>query len=154
MNFSFESDRMYTLNASVRRQLVTHLYRELPNEACGALLGNLDNNVLHIDRLQPIRNTAGNPKHAFHLDPSGWISCSFHPHLIGIFHTHPTSSPTPSAEDLMQLQLFGEFIHIYLIASPITKNGEPDALIHAYSVHRNPHSLYYLEPLILTQENV
>ncbi|USB32222.1 M67 family metallopeptidase [Paenibacillus sp. YPG26] len=144
-----QSRQLCVITPETRRLLVTHLYRVFPEEGCGALLGSKTEEGWIIDHFQPIRNTSSNPQHTFKLDPTGWITSSFNPRLLGIFHTHPTSSPEPSPEDLLQLQLFGEMVPLYLIASRTTNDGEPDADIGAYTVHRQPNGLFTLEPLSL-----
>lgn len=142
-----QSRQQCVLTPEVRRSLVTHMYRVFPEEGCGALLGEQTNKGWVIDHFQPIRNTASNPLHMFKLDPTGWITTSFNPRLLGIFHTHPNSSPVPSATDTLQLQLFGDMVQLYLIASRTSIDGEPDADIGAYTVHRQDNGLYTLESL-------
>jgi proteasome lid subunit RPN8/RPN11 len=75
---------------------------EWPNEACG-LLGGAGGQVR---RVYPIENILHSP-HAYQLDPveqvrvmleieaAGW-------ELSGIFHSHPSGPPFPSATDVAQ----------------------------------------------------
>ena len=79
-----------------------HVRAEWPNEACGLLAGEGGN----VQRVYLVENKLHNPR-AYEMDPveqvrvlleieaAGW-------ELSGIFHSHPSGPPFPSATDVAQ----------------------------------------------------
>ncbi|WP_410769664.1 M67 family metallopeptidase [Fontibacillus sp. BL9] len=149
------------LPAQVRTLLEKDFDDRFPMEACGAFFGHLTTETVIAENYLPLSNIAENPRHAFAFDPVEWVRCCYAPDLIGIYHSHPTSLPVPSALDIQQLQHFGSLISVYLIGSRSTTpwdiwNGNkekpsgdiPDGFhVQAYSVVRpnnEPFSLYNL----------
>ncbi len=132
-----------------------------PQEACGALFGSLEQEVVQVNGYAPLSNIAANPLHAFVFDPAEWVRCCYNSDLVGIFHTHPTSPPCPSLSDMEGLQYFGSLLSLYLIGSSIPEGngsvqtkeppGSPDGLyLNAYSVARRSNGSYFLENLIMS----
>lgn len=99
--------------------LERHLFEKHPYEACGILLGYLDqHHVIRLLQYIPIPNTAPNPLHHFELDPGIWVKHVLGTaNMIGLFHSHPNSSPYPSPEDMESLQQYGTLLKAYLIGS-------------------------------------
>lgn len=99
--------------------LEKHLLDKYPYEACGILLGDMDQHqVIRLLQYIPVPNTAPNPLHHFELDPGIWINHVLGtPNLIGLFHSHPNSAPCPSPYDLESLQQYGALLQVYLIGS-------------------------------------
>ncbi|MGM1046934.1 MAG: Mov34/MPN/PAD-1 family protein [Bacillota bacterium] len=122
------------LTAEVFHKISKQTFTCLPEEACGVLLGNLSERHLLMDDYIPIRNTAADPRHQFSLDPVQWTSLLLKKHRIyGLFHSHPSSLPVPSQDDLHQLQSFGGLFHVYFIGSP--QNSQPgNLLLQAYLI--------------------
>ncbi|GAB6926401.1 hypothetical protein JCM10914A_03840 [Paenibacillus sp. JCM 10914] len=109
------------IRSDVMQHLAEHLYACFPYEACGVLIGVLDGQkqVYTVTRIIPIKNTAEDPLHSFALDPKLWTTTLFTERgIIGLFHSHPHSTPAPSGNDLAQLQSFGGLMRIYAIAAP------------------------------------
>ncbi|WP_211747668.1 Mov34/MPN/PAD-1 family protein [Paenibacillus sp. Marseille-Q4541] len=106
------------LSAEIYKQMEVLFNAGFPNEECALLLGTpLINQSFHIHSLVPAKNIASDPLHHFELDPATWVHhLMTSPDLVGLFHTHPSSAPLPSATDLHALQSYGELIQIYLIA--------------------------------------
>lgn len=72
----------------------------LPFEACGILLGSSTRRYIHIQRFVPLRNVSGNPKRHFAINTLDLLPfLQDETNIAGIFHTHPTAPPIPSAED-------------------------------------------------------
>lgn len=125
--------------------------RRSPEEACGLLFGTVEEKKITIVRYLPVTNISKDPRRAFELEPAAWVSSSFNPKLIGIYHSHPTAPPEPSSEDLRQLPLFAGKIVIYLIGSLMQGKKPPgeqgDFLIHAYAVEASKNSNYMLRKI-------
>ena len=94
--------RNLTLTAAQRAQMVTHVQRHAPEEACGLLAGTggrvtqvyVTENLLHSPvayEMDPTQQVAA----MLALEAAGWDLC-------GIFHSHPAGPPVPSATDLAQ----------------------------------------------------
>lgn len=144
------------IDAAVARELTTHTLLQLPQEACGVLLGTATAGGIRIEQFHPIRNVAPDPLHAFTFHPEEWVPfCLKSEKLIGIVHSHPYSLPIPSQDDLTHLHAYGHLLDVYLICSPMTDGTSIS--IQAYRIV--PHSyqsntettLYYgLTPTQLT----
>ncbi|ULO05696.1 M67 family metallopeptidase [Paenibacillus sp. 19GGS1-52] len=107
------------LKPSVQQALGKHLLSCYPHEACGVLLGAAAAGGMLIDTYVPISNVAPDPLHAFVPHPSEWIKALYNvPSPIGLFHSHPHSTPLPSAADLSGLTALGAEFQIYVIGSP------------------------------------
>lgn len=128
------------IDAAVARELTAHTLLQLPQEACGVLLGTATAGGIRIEHFQPIRNVAPDPLHSFTFHPEEWIPfCLKSEKLIGIVHSHPHSLPIPSQDDLTHLHAYGHLLDVYLICSPI-KDGT-SINIQAYRiVHPTYHS--------------
>ncbi|MCG7382750.1 M67 family metallopeptidase [Paenibacillus sp. ACRRY] len=126
----------FFISSSVEQEMSKHMYHSLPQEACGVVLGEAAAGGIRISRFQPIRNVAPNPLHHFSLDEEEWIRCIFNePQLIGIFHSHPQTSPVPSNQDLMALPAYAGLIKVYLIGTPaLTSTSEPQMHLNGYEI--------------------
>ncbi|WP_334073335.1 MULTISPECIES: Mov34/MPN/PAD-1 family protein [Paenibacillus] len=114
------------LPSPVREQIAKDTYARFPHEACGALFGTYAAGLVTIGNYKPLANMADNPHHAFLMEPEEWVKCCFTPGLIGIYHSHPTTLPEPSAADLDELPQFGSLFSLYMIGSPATKKPPSD----------------------------
>lgn len=95
--------------------IVAHAEAELPNECCGLLIGS----ALTIHESVPARNLAASPT-SYLIDPEDHFAAIRAARVsgfsvVGAYHSHPGSPPTPSARDLAEAS-FPEFV--YLIVSP------------------------------------
>jgi proteasome lid subunit RPN8/RPN11 len=78
---------------------------KLPEEACGALFGPVCADTDTITRLAPIANSSTSPETEFVFDAREWIYSLYEAErnrlkLLGIFHSHPGTSGSPSAQDI------------------------------------------------------
>ncbi|MCY3833218.1 MAG: M67 family metallopeptidase [Chloroflexi bacterium] len=92
-----------TIAYSVARQLVDDAARQAPAEACGLLAGT--NN--HIAAAHPLRNIAAAPETQFRADPEEQLQAlkaidAAGRNWLGVYHSHPTSAPIPSPQDIDQ----------------------------------------------------
>jgi [CysO sulfur-carrier protein]-S-L-cysteine hydrolase len=82
------------------QQMLEHIHRHAPLEACGLLAGKAH----RVERVLPIRNQAQSPVR-FVMDPYeqlqafAWIDSSGLD-LLGIFHSHPAGPATASQTDI------------------------------------------------------
>ena len=88
--------------AALRRELVEHAERELPNEACGLVV--VRDGVA--ERYVRGRNAAASP-YRFELEvpPETWFleDDGFE---LAVFHSHPSSAPRPSRTDVENVGLW------------------------------------------------
>jgi proteasome lid subunit RPN8/RPN11 len=80
-----------------------HARRAAPREAVGAVLGTAGRAVEY----SPLRNTSGEPEHAFSVDPLELVQIEGAARdrglqLLGLFHSHPGGRPEPSEVDREQ----------------------------------------------------
>jgi proteasome lid subunit RPN8/RPN11 len=99
---------------AIRRQLEQHAADEAPNEACGLIVFQ-DGRALRYERG---RNRAASPyRFELDVDPEIWFleddGCE-----LAVFHSHPTTSATPSRTDLANVGLWRD--RPYFILSTAT----------------------------------
>lgn len=84
-------------------RLTEYCRSRLPFEACGVLLGTSanDGGGIGVSSFLPMRNAAPDRLRAFAFAPEEWIRVVMGDMpVIGIFHSHPQTLPSPSAADL------------------------------------------------------
>ena len=102
--------RQLTLSREHWQQMLHHVDRHIPLEACGLLAG-IDNRV---EKVIEVRNQAQSPVR-FVMDPYeqlkafDWIE-SNGLDLLGIFHSHPAGPETASATDIAEATY--EVVHV------------------------------------------
>lgn len=127
------------ITAAANEQIKNHFHTSWPSEGCGLLLGTSSiADSVDIHSIIPVKNVAAEPNHHFELEPEVWVHHLLtSPHLIGLYHTHPISAPFPSAEDLQNLQSYGQLMKVYLIAG-INPNAQR-LEVKAYEVVQQDH---------------
>jgi proteasome lid subunit RPN8/RPN11 len=85
------------------RLIAAHVLKEMPNEACGALLG-IQNQVKQI---VPLPNVAASPKTSYRIDDQSLVQTFFKAKqnelaVVGFYHSHPKGDPLPSQTDIQQ----------------------------------------------------
>jgi [CysO sulfur-carrier protein]-S-L-cysteine hydrolase len=105
--------RNLILTPAQRAQMVAHVDRHAPHEACGILAGQGD----RVTQVYLVENVRHSPV-AYEMDPvqqveamialenAGWDLC-------GIFHSHPAGPPVPSATDLAEAY-YPEAVYVIL----------------------------------------
>jgi [CysO sulfur-carrier protein]-S-L-cysteine hydrolase len=99
-----------TLTQDHWQEMLEHVDRHTPLEACGLLAGKND----RVEKVIPIRNQAQSPTR-FVMDPYEqlrafeWIE-SNKLALLGIFHSHPMGPETASATDIAEAAY--EVVHL------------------------------------------
>lgn len=123
------------VRSAVLDAIVAHASRESPRECCGLLVGT-EHEVIHA---VPTANVAAEPLRRYQVSPSDHFAqmkrCrelaspeATAVGVIGVYHSHPRSVPTPSPTDLEEA--FEDFL--YLIAGPVDGSAQLD--IRAYQL--------------------
>jgi proteasome lid subunit RPN8/RPN11 len=108
---------------TVLEALVAHAREEAPTECCGLLVGRAG----RIERAVRARNTLDSPTR-YLIDPADQIAATRSARengeaVVGFYHSHPASSPTPSATDRAEAAYPG---HWYLIVSPGSASADAE----------------------------
>ena len=114
------SNASLTLSPAQLAQMVEHVARHTPEEACGLLAG-INGRVVQV---YPVENELHSPvayqmnavqqvEAMIALEDAGWDLC-------GIFHSHPAGPPVPSRTDLAQSYYPDA---VYLIFAPDGRGG-------------------------------
>jgi proteasome lid subunit RPN8/RPN11 len=96
---------MIKISAKLLKSLTEYCMSQLPNEACGAFFGDLEQDQIIIQYFTPIANIADQPRIQFEFDRAPLLELLY-PSLetqspwIGIFHSHPTTAAYPSDQDI------------------------------------------------------
>jgi proteasome lid subunit RPN8/RPN11 len=117
--------------------IVAHAREALPGECCGLLIGT----PLRIDSAHPARNLESGESR-FLIDPRDHFAAVHAAReskrfVIGVYHSHPKSSPAPSAADRAEASYDD---YVYLIVSLASE--PPDARLY-----RLEDSVFIEEPL-------
>ena len=86
---------------AVARQIANHALAEAPQEACGILAGAGERISLAV----PLNNAADAPETQFRFDPNEQLEAlkaldAAGLDWLGVYHSHPSAPPIPSAEDI------------------------------------------------------
>ena len=102
--------QILTISQNHWQEMLDHVHKHLPLEACGLLAGKNE----QVERVIPIWNQAQSPVR-FVMDPYEqlqafeWID-SNGLELLGIFHSHPTGPETASQTDIVEAAY--EVVHL------------------------------------------
>lgn len=91
-----------------------------PDECCGALIGAIDRTRIEVRAMVPVANATPSTAH-YHIDADDVLRLERQAacagvHVVGFYHSHPTTSAAPSPLDI-ELACPG---YIYLIVQPST----------------------------------
>lgn len=86
--------------------MVQHAQAELPNECCGLLAGVRDGNVLRVMASHALVNEAASP-FEYLSEPRSMFEATkamrrAGHEILAVYHSHPTSAPSPSETDLQR----------------------------------------------------
>jgi len=84
--------------------IVAHARGSLPNEACGLIAGNSDNDIKTIEKVYLLSNPDNSPEH-YSIDPKEQLTAVKDMRALGLaplgnFHSHPSTPARPSDEDI------------------------------------------------------
>lgn len=89
------------LNDSVKQEIIEHLKRELPREACGLVIIFKGK-----QQYRPCRNIA-NGSDNFIIDPNDYEKADRDGEIVAVIHSHPNMSAKPSQADLVSCEASG-----------------------------------------------
>lgn len=120
---------VFEISGDVLEEATGYCRLQLPYEACGFLTGQRVNaSTWEVRTFHPIRNSAKNRLTAFAMDPlelAAFLTSrrSADSEPIGLLHSHPGASATPSAADLQTswLSIPGHWIVSFAAGSPVVK---------------------------------
>ena len=92
--------------------VIAHARRDAPNEVCGWLAGEGN----EVKSVYPVPNAAEDPRTRFRMDPEVQLSTmrevdELGLELTGTYHSHPCTSPFPSARD-RELAAYPKAVHL------------------------------------------
>lgn len=92
--------------ATVLNLVIDHARAELPNECCGFLAGTVTQGVGRVETCLPLVNERASPI-AFRTEARSVLAAframrAAGQELLVIYHSHPTSDPIPSRQDLAE----------------------------------------------------
>ena len=102
--------------------MLAHAREDAPNECCGLLVGSRG----AIERSIRARNRDSSSTR-YLIDPDDHFAAihaarNENRRVIGAYHSHPASAPTPSPSDIAEASGGADFI--YVIVSPVKPEGE------------------------------
>lgn len=103
------------------RLIAQHVRREIPNEACGVLLGDQN----EVKQIVPLLNIAVSPRNSYRIDDRSLVQTFFNAKrtglaVMGFYHSHPKGDPIPSQTDIRQ-STYPELPHLIVGM----RSGEP-----------------------------
>jgi proteasome lid subunit RPN8/RPN11 len=127
--------RMIKVSPKLFNQITAYCAALLPNEACGALLGEVTADSMVIHSMLAVTNIAEQPQKQFVFDPKQLVPLMYrnqteNEQWIGIFHSHPNTDPTPSEYDLHTLWQ----LPTYWIIS-LAQHNQP--IVKAFKIEEN-----------------
>ena len=107
------------LGSTVRAAILQHAREEAPHECCGLLVGRRGN-IESAIRARNLQSSATR----YLIDPADHFAAmrtarSNGQRVIGAYHSHPASAPTPSDSDIAEATGGRDFL--YVIVSPATE---------------------------------
>ena len=86
------------------RAMLAHARAELPAECCGLLAGTIEGGVGRVTIHLPLVNALASPTE-YESDPRSMFAAhkvmrAAGTEVLAVYHSHPTSDPTPSRRDL------------------------------------------------------
>jgi len=93
------------LTRGLHEQMLALAAREAPREACGLLLGEVEEGgIARVAALLPAANVHAEPQRFFEIDPAVLIAATRAarqggPQVLGCYHSHPSGVAAPSATD-------------------------------------------------------
>jgi proteasome lid subunit RPN8/RPN11 len=87
------------------RRLVLAAHEGAPNEICGFILRDWT--------YMPVDNVSPNPGGSYEMDDERqlFLMSTFRGMIIGVYHSHPGGSQSPSRHDVETMLIFPEFRH-------------------------------------------
>jgi proteasome lid subunit RPN8/RPN11 len=94
------------ISKAAQEAILSDIYSRNTIEACGALLGTVDEQGnWHVEEAHPLRNVSNSPVY-FEFAPEDLlaIDLNYPGQMIGVYHSHPTGFPVASDTDKKNMQ--------------------------------------------------
>lgn len=119
------------LHSAARRTIEADVCRRAKIEACGVLLGKIDQDGnWWVEAAHPLKNTYASPVY-FEFDPEELLTVdlSYPGQVVGVYHSHPTGFATASGTDRQNMERVNQQQEIpwvwLIVRGPFTKaSGE------------------------------
>jgi proteasome lid subunit RPN8/RPN11 len=101
-----KTDACISLSADARRMLLLDVYTRRSIEACGVLIGSIDDEGnWHVEGIHPLPNIADSPSY-FEFAPEDLLAAdlAYPGQIIGVYHSHPTGFAKPSQTDRQNMK--------------------------------------------------
>ncbi len=95
-----------TISASAHKTLLLDIYKRQRIEACGLLLGSIDDSGnWHVEEIYPLRNIFDSPVY-FEFAPEDLLAAdlAYPDRIIGVYHSHPTGLAVASHTDRQNMK--------------------------------------------------
>ena len=116
------------LPEAVAREMARAAEEGYPREACGALLGSVEDDLRRVEAHHPVANRWADRDDRYIVDPATLRRLMEDeerggPRVLGFYHSHPDAPPEPSATDLEHAWPW----YVYLIVPVEGDEGGPRA---------------------------
>jgi len=103
-----------TISAAARKTLLLDVYKRHRIEACGLLLGSIDDvGNLHAEEVYPLRNIFDSPVYFEFASEDLLAAYLAHPDkIVGVYHSHPTGLAVASHTDHQNMKRVNVEEHI------------------------------------------
>lgn len=101
-----KKDAHIFLGAEVKQMLLRDVYERRSIEACGVLIGSIDDEGnWHVREIDPLPNIANSPSY-FEFAPEDLLvaDLTYAGQIIGVYHSHPTGFAKPSQTDRQNMK--------------------------------------------------
>lgn len=125
------------------REIVRQAQAGAPQEVCGLLAGSGE----QIVQVLPMPNVSPNPKREFTIDPNRLLEALSNMEAqnliwLGVYHSHPNSSPRPSPTDIREARL-----NTPKLVQVIVSLRGPEPEVQAWRIEADSH-VYAVELLL------
>lgn len=120
-----------TLSLDARNTLFEDVYRRQHIEACGVLLGHIDDcGNWHIEQARPLSNLSDSPVHfEFAAEDLLAVELDYPGQIVGVYHSHPTGLAAASSTDRENMKRVNIEQHIpwvwVIICGPFHETLQP-----------------------------
>ena len=126
-NFGKKDQVQIKLGGQDISKIRKHGEADYPNECCGFLLGNIENDMRVVVKTKPVVNSREqeNRYNRYHIPPEEYMRVEGRAkdeglQVLGIYHSHPDAEARPSQYDLDHSWPF----YSYIIVSVKSKNSK------------------------------
>ena len=99
------STRLVWLTPELHQQIIQRAVSDIPREACGVLVGQVERGIAQAKQVLPVENIAVNTHEAYRMDDKRLAQIignleKTRQELVGFYHSHPNGDAIPSPTDV------------------------------------------------------